>query len=256
VSTQLPLSELPSVTLEQLDERASLLKRTDNKYLVDEEVLRRLLEALRDDHEVLEIDGRREFAYASVYFDTEQLRCFEDHVHSRVPRFKARTRLYRDTGHCVFEVKLKTGDGQTDKRQIEHHAGAIDRLDGHAAQCLAEALEDAGIEPPGREELEPSLTTRFRRFTLAPRSGSERLTCDTGIVLERRGAGRATLRAGVIVIETKSEDGDSPADRALERLGVESTSMSKYRTGIALLVPDAHDPDSPKPAEESFEVER
>jgi VTC domain len=256
VSIESPLAGLPSVSLEQLDERASLLKRTDNKYLIDDDGLLRLLDALAGDHEVLEIDAHRQFAYASVYFDTAQLRCFEDHVQSRVPRFKIRTRLYRDTGHCVFEVKLKTGDGQTDKRQIEHRAGAIDRLGEQAVTCLTEALRDAGIAPPARNELAPSLSTQFTRFTLAPSAGSERLTCDRGIVLERADAGRARLREGMTVVETKSENGNSPADMALQRLGVKPSSMSKYRTGIALLAAEAHDPESPTPAERCFEVER
>jgi hypothetical protein len=58
------------------------------------------------------------------------------------------------------------------------------------------------------------------------------------------------------VIETKSENGDSPADRALEQLQVGSMSLSKYRTGIALLAEGARDPDSPRAAERCFEVRR
>jgi hypothetical protein len=256
VSAAATLASLPGISLDQLDERASLLKRTDTKYVVEHGNLARLLELLAEDHEILEIDGRREFAYESVYFDTGDLRSFREHVEDRTPRFKARTRLYRDTGHCVFEVKLKLDDDRTDKRQIEHQAGSIDRLDDNALDCLCEALEGAGIEPPAREQLEPSLRTIFTRFTLAPAAGAERVTFDARIVLERPGAGRASLRAGMTVIETKSENGDSPADRALEQLQVGSMSLSKYRTGIALLAEGARDPDSPRAAERCFEVRR
>src|SRR5205814_1442908 len=94
-----------------------------------------LLEQLRDDHDVLEIDGRRWFEYRSVYFDTPDLCCFWDHVHGRLPRFKARTRLYRDTGSCVFEVKLKRSDEELDKRQTEHRDGRANR-----------ALEQLGVK--------------------------------------------------------------------------------------------------------------
>jgi hypothetical protein len=38
----------------------------------------------------------------------------------RTPRFKIRTRLYEDTDACMFEVKLKRSDDETDKGQIDY----------------------------------------------------------------------------------------------------------------------------------------
>lgn len=43
------------------------------------------------------------------------------------------------------------------------------------------------------------------------------------------------MREGVILVETKSENGDSPADRVLAELGVEPISLSKYRVGMSLV---------------------
>jgi hypothetical protein len=250
------LDAFPPVTLEQLDERAALLKRTDHKYVVDGETFERLLAKLAADHAVLEIDGRRQFGYQSVYFDTPSLRCFREHVQDRSPRFKARTRLYRDTHRCVFEVKLKLASGETDKRQVEHPFDAPEQLTDQARESVEQALEQCGMEPLS-EPLEPSLRTTFTRATLAPtRAGAERTTCDSGIFLDRLAEkGRARLKEGLVVVEAKSENGDSPADRALQSLGAEPISLSKYRTGIALLVPRAEDPESPRQAERFFEVE-
>lgn len=39
----------------------------------------------------------------------------------------------------------------------------------------------------------------------------------------------------LILIETKSEDGQSPADRELERMSVSTVSLSKYRVGMSLV---------------------
>jgi hypothetical protein len=111
------LARLRGVSLGQLEKRAALLRCVDRKYAVERARFLELLEELRDDHVALEIDGHRCFAYRSVYFDTPDRRCFWDHVHGRVPRFKARTRLYQDTGSCVFELKLKRTDDEMDKRQ-------------------------------------------------------------------------------------------------------------------------------------------
>ncbi len=245
------IGELPCVSLEQLDERASLLRRIDSKYVLDAEAFAELVKRISSDHEVLEIDGRRKFAYQSVYFDTPDLRCFRDHVEDRTPRFKVRTRLYRDTGTCVFEVKLKPAEGETDKRQIPHPSAALDQLDAEAGECLTEALAKEDLEPP-EQPLEPVLRTSFKRITLSPAGGAERTTCDLGIELERSGGASLRLRPGLVVVEAKSEDGDSPTDRILAELQIEQVSFSKYRTGIALLT-DARDPDSPRPAERLFE---
>lgn len=248
------LSELPGISLEELEARAALLRRVDAKYVVDQDVFAELLRRLVSDHEVLEIDGRREFAYQSMYFDTPDLRCFRDHIEDRVPRFKARNRLYRNTGRCVFEVKLKRGGGEMDKRQVPHPADVADELDSDAEGCLREALADADLRAPD-QPLGKSLRTSFSRITLAPVGGGERTTCDRGIVLERPARGRARLRGELLVLESKSEGGESPTDRELAAMGIEPLSLSKYRTGIALLAPEAHDPESRERAERLFEVE-
>jgi hypothetical protein len=207
------------ISLEQLDERAALLKRVDNKYVVARDQLAQLIERLADDHDVLEIDGRRAFGYDTVYFDTDDLRCFRDHNEDVRPRFKARKRCYVDADDCVLEVKVKRADGETDKRQG-------DDLDA--------VLADAGIEPPG--ELKEILRTTFDRVTLAAREGGARMTIDLGVTLATMDGTSVTMREGLALVETKSEDGESPGDRALSELGARPVSLSKYRVGIDALV--------------------
>jgi VTC domain len=221
------------VSLEELDARAALLRRVDNKYAIERDQFDRLLERLRDDHQVLEIDGRRMFSYCSTYFDTPELRCYVDHVEDHQPRFKARTRLYEDSNRCVFEVKLKREDGETDKRQTDYAVDDAERFTDSAEKCLAEALRSIGLEAP--EEMAPTLLTRFHRITVAGREGSERLTCDLGVRLSNPDGGAAEMRDGLILLETKSEQGESPADRVLADLGLEPISLSKYRVGMSLV---------------------
>ena len=227
------VEEFEPVSLDELDERAALLRRVDNKYAVERERFEELLERLRSDHQVLEIDGQRVFGYRSTYFDTPDLRCFTDHVEDRQPRFKARTRLYVDSDSCVFEVKLKRGDGETDKRQTKHPVAEATRLTDSARRCLEDALSDAGLDPPDR--MSATLETRFHRITLAAREGSQRVTCDIGVLVSRPDGDAARLRDGVILVETKSEQGESPADRVLAELGLEPISLSKYRVGMSLV---------------------
>jgi VTC domain len=221
------------VSLPELDERAALLKRVDRKYAVDAARFRELSERLCVDHQILDIDGRRVFRYRSAYFDTPDLRCFWDHVDDRVPRFKARTRTYEDSARCVFEVKLTRAPGETDKRQVDHVLGEARQLTDDAWRCLREALGDAGLECP--DSLSHTLTTSFERLTLAAAGRADRLTCDARICLASPRGQTVTLRDGVVLVETKSEDGDGPADRALANLEVQAISLSKYRVGTSLV---------------------
>lgn len=244
------IEQLPAVSLEELDRRAALLRRTDVKYVIDRPTFEQLTERLSSDVQVLEIDGRRAFAYESVYFDTPGLLCFDDHVANRRPRFKARTRLYRDSDYCTFEVKLKLADGETDKRQTDHDPDAAAELGHEAWGCLRTALDDVDLNVP--DALEPSLRTAFTRVTFLPATEGQRITCDFDVRLERPGNGVATIRDGLVVVETKSEQGDSPADRMLEELGIEAAGLSKYRTGISLLAAGARDPETAQAAAPLF----
>lgn len=223
---------LRPISLEDLDERAALLRRVDVKHVIDFDSLLALLDALAADHDVLEIDGRRMFAYASVYFDTADLRSFREHAGGVEPRFKARTRRYVDTGACRFEVKVKAG-GDTDKRQIEYDPGDAATVTPAAWELLDATLGGRGIEPP--ESIAATLTTEFDRLTLAARDVPARVTIDLGVRLGRLDGGAVSLRPELAIVETKSADGDSPADRALADLGAAQMSLSKYRVGIDML---------------------
>jgi hypothetical protein len=227
------LEQFAAVPLSALEERAALLRRVDRKYAVERDVFLALADRLREDHEVLEIDGRRLFSYRTTYFETPDLRCFTDHVAGRLPRFKARTRLYQDSNECVFEVKLKTAEDQTDKRQVEHPVRDSERLTDAAMRCLREALADVRLEVP--DELDRRLHSAFHRLTLSPKGGSERLTCDLAVRLTSPEQRTVELRPELVLVETKTEDGDSPADRELRRRGIEPISLSKYRVGMSLV---------------------
>lgn len=220
------------IGLEELERGGALLQRVDVKYVVEWPEFVAFCERTRDDHRLLEIDGRRSFQYETVYFDTPELRCYREHVSGVVPRFKARTRLYADSGRCVFEVKLKVGDDETDKRQFAYPPEERDRISPDAERFIAKNLAERDIDPPPR--LEPSLRTAFQRLTLAAEGASDRLTCDLELELSR-GDQRATLLPSLVVLESKSETGESKADTALRAAGAEPTSLSKYRAGIELL---------------------
>ena len=147
---------LEPIGLEALDAAAALRTRVDRKYLLPTADLPDLLDALRDTHAALEIDGRRWFHYDSVYFDTEGLLTARAHVQGRRRRFKCRSRHYVETGRCVFEIKLKGLRGRTLKHQLPIDV-QVRRLGGggslqtgfRPAQPAAEGAVRGGGAPAG-----------------------------------------------------------------------------------------------------------
>lgn len=228
------------VSLQALDERASLQRRVDNKYRVPVERLAQVSDALCGDYEILEIDGERVFQYESTYFDTPALDCFHDHVNDHRPRYKLRTRFYVTTRSCIFEVKVKRDDDETVKRHIEYEPDDRGKLKPTARELISDTLRECSVRPPG-DDPRASLVTRFRRVTLAAVDQPERITVDFGVQLQAPGGDTAAMDEALAIIETKTPDGTGPVDRMLSEEGLDPLSMSKYRLGIGLLIAPEED---------------
>ena len=84
------LANFEPISLEALNGKAAMLERLDNKYIVPAARLLPAFEAFRDIFDVLEIDGKRTFTYATRYFDDEDQRAYRDHQQGRRKRCKVR----------------------------------------------------------------------------------------------------------------------------------------------------------------------
>jgi hypothetical protein len=228
------LESFHAVSLDEMDERAAFQRRVDTKYLLPQDQLAGLATELRSDHGALEAAGTRLSSYESVYFDTPALRSFDDHVEDRLPRFKIRSRLYVDSGTCSFEVKVKQDEDETVKEHLPYEPGDHGTLTDEAREFVDASLRRCAGEQ-GPRDLGPSLTTTFRRATFAARDGHERVTCDLALQLLRPDGAAAALVDDLVLVEVKSEGGRGRCEQLLRAAGVEEVSVSKYRSGIALL---------------------
>jgi hypothetical protein len=227
--------ELDPISLEQLDEQAKLRRRVDSKYVLADELAAATVRNLAAGYRALEIDGRRPFTYESVYFDTPDLRCFRDHVEGARPRFKIRSRYYRETSVCFFEIKVKLDDDETVKRQRPYDHADHGTITPAAWAFLDETLAElAGEEPP--RDLAPTLITLYERFTLAAREGGERATLDVSVNLGSMDGRQVELRDNYVLVETKTGERPGRLDDELRAAGCEPISISKYRFGVGLLL--------------------
>jgi hypothetical protein len=63
------LADFRGITLEELNSRAAMLERVDNKYIVEHAAVHEALRLLQSQFDVLEIAGKRSFLYDTCYFD-------------------------------------------------------------------------------------------------------------------------------------------------------------------------------------------
>ncbi|MFJ8386532.1 polyphosphate polymerase domain-containing protein [Streptomyces sp. NPDC094438] len=228
------------ISLAELNERSSLLTRFDRSYLVPAPTFLRVIGRLTDGQHpggtfrALAIDGRRAFRYHSVYYDTPGLRSFHDHRQGRRLRFKIRERVYEDSGERQFEIKLKGGRGDT----VKHRSaltGTDSPLDAAHQTFLADTLHRAyAIDAP--TSLRPSLTTDYLRTTFV--ADGQRITCDAGLVCVDLRIGRTVRsRAGLVLVETKSAEHLTEADRLLHAHRVRPAVFTKYCGALAVLRP-------------------
>lgn len=223
-------ARLEPITLEGVLAIAELQTRVDRKYLVRPEVFARLLDASGDGLRVLEIDGRRDFRYESVYFDTPDHASYRLAATGRRSKFKVRTRTYVDSGECMLEVKTEGGRGHTRKERMPYAVAHRERLDPTAAEFVAERVR----LPGGVESLAPVLRTRYSRMTLVDPVSGTRVTCDARLECTVPG-GRRTVMDDHVLIEVKSLRGTTEIDRLLWSLGQRPVRISKYCVGLAMV---------------------
>lgn len=214
----------------------ALLSRVDRKYLLPGADAARIVSGLGPGTRVLDIEGRRAFSYASVYFDTPDRLSYRLAAQPRRRRFKLRTRGYLDTGTAFLEMKTKGARGATVKERIPHPADLLDGLTDEGRDYVRESLAAIGLAPGLVDELRPDVTTEYRRTTLLLADGG-RATIDTDLAwFAADGTGIAL--PDHVLVESKSPGRACVIDRALWRAGHRPQGISKFGTGTAALHPE------------------
>lgn len=226
------LRTVPGIDLADLGE-ADLQRRTDVKYLLTVEQLAGLAPALGQSHRVLTVDGLRAFSYRSSYLDTPDLSCFHAHRQGRRLRWKARTRLYADSGRCRFEIKLKTGRGDTDKHALVLTSDRYGTVPEEGVALLKVLLSER-YGAVGPDQLAAGLEVSHRRTTLVGPGRGSRMTIDSDLRFLATDGSRGALNHGTVLIETKSAEGRGSADLLLRAARIRPSSVSKYAVGTAL----------------------
>lgn len=255
------LGQYAPITLDEICSQAALLKRVDRKYMLTAGNAIRLFEHLRHTGaRVLEIDGKRNFHYISDYFDTADFGLYRAAATKRRRRYKVRERFYCDSGEHFLEVKIRDGRGNNVKKRLK--CGQVCPATIHSlrtevdspytfsfngseeGQWIADLLADRNIVAPEAaletvNNLQPCVRTAYTRSTLLLPDGL-RLTCDINVQTSSLMGEHYTTGAEIVqgkipfvILETKSSQRASAADKLLWSWGVRPIKISKYAFAVA-----------------------
>lgn len=221
------------ISLDQLNAKAEMMARIDNKYVVQSDDLLALIPELSAHFDVLDIAQQRAFTYDTRYFDDAKCSAYFEHHQGRRRGFKVRARQYIDAGLCFLEVKVKGRRGQTEKYRMPYDPGALVGLTPEA-EDFAKTTYSRQYDKPFLYDLGPSLDVRYQRITLVAKAGGERMTIDTDLSFQSEDFTVAT-GTRVFIVETKSANGRGLADKLLRAQGERPTKRcSKYCLGMVV----------------------
>ncbi len=214
------------ISLEDMRE-IRLMNRIDTKFVTTVPVLLQLLEMAKDDYWAQEIDGERNLAYQTTYFDTLDYNMYYVHQSGHTNRQKLRFRTYVSSNLQFMEVKTKNNHGRTKKKRMK--VVDTDITDSAKLNFLQEHLR---YNP---DELRPAIANSFNRITLVNKGKTERLTIDTDLQFNNLVTGTKRNMGKLVIVELK-RDGlcYSPVLEMLRQLRVFPHGFSKYCMGSAL----------------------
>jgi hypothetical protein len=198
-----------------------LLNRHDTKYVFHERKLAAILDDLKENYYVLEIDGKRLLSYENQYFDTEDFTFYNKHQRGMLNRTKIRIRKYVESDLSFIEIKKKTNKSRTIKNRI-----ALTAHEDIKSDRVINFIESNSTIKVS--ELSEILLINFQRITLAHKNLEDRCTLD--INLHASWNGKNYNFEHLVIAELKQEKFKHSSDfnLSLKKNKVYSGGFSKY----------------------------
>lgn len=203
-----------------------LMDRTDTKFTFNISQLSDILNLVKEDYRVLEIEGKKMSRYKTLYYDTIDLDLYNRHHSGQLNRYKIRHRTYIESQIGFVEVKFKNNKGRTIKNRVKNFEAPL-TWEGKPKDFLDTTL------PFNPNVLIPTIWVNYTRLTLVNKHSAERLTID--LDLEFIKGDEVVNLSNLVIAEVKQEKRKaSPILSVLKEKHIREGSISKYCMGIAM----------------------
>lgn len=219
------IEQFEGISLKEMDQ-VKLMNRTDRKYWFNEKLLAEILEEVKDNYYILEVEGKRNLPYNTTYYDTPEDRMYTDHHRGKLNRFKIRRRNYSSTNTSFLDIKFKSNKGRTIKQRIP------------SPYALEKFEEEEGVfvdahTPYHTDELSPVLINGFKRLMLVSKKMNERCTIDQELKFISKG--NELQLQHLVIVEVKTEGySASPIITVLNKKRIKASGFSKYCMGRSI----------------------
>ncbi|NCP84736.1 MAG: polyphosphate polymerase domain-containing protein [Bacteroidetes bacterium] len=225
-SVQLDLNPFPTISLSQM-KGVELMRRTDTKYILDENKLNSVLKTIYEKYFILEIQDQRLMTYKSLYFDTDSNDFYHNHHNGKLNRTKIRMRYYVESELTYFEIKQKDSKGKTNKSRLR-----IERIDIDLSKNAKEFV----TKKTGKTyQLYPFLWNHFNRFTLVSKTEKERVTIDLNLSYNFEESAKSFNKLVIIEVKQERFNRNSIIVQELKSQGIQPFGFSKYCLGMLSL---------------------
>jgi hypothetical protein len=220
------LKAFTPISLDEMDS-VKLMNRADTKFIFRSEMLPLLLEQLKNDYFILEVEGARNSKYETIYYDTEDFMFFHHHRRGKANRNKVRLRTYVESDLHFFEIKYKNNKDRTIKKRIKRNEQNV-VISKKANEFLLEKTHLTA------DDLLPRLWANYSRITLVNKHAPERLTIDTNLCYKNETKEKALPE--LVIAEMKQEKKRKSVFSELMRANhISEVSISKYCFGVIFL---------------------
>lgn len=213
-----------AIGLVETNEKAALLDRMDTKYAFRIDMLPSVLDACRENYDILDINGKRLLKYETTYFDTNLLYYYHAHHAGHGNRLKVRIRKYADDGACYLEVKHKNNKGITHKTRAVY----AENLD------ISSQLKDTRFirqQHLIKNNLEQTVLIHYMRITLVSKAGQERVTIDCHINFSNAES-QVSMPEYTVAEVKQAKSGPSHFTQLMKSKNIREGGISKYCLGI------------------------
>jgi hypothetical protein len=220
------LNTFETITLKEMDS-VKLMDRTDTKYVFPLTKLPEILEQVKNDYKVLDVNGHRISRYESLYFDTRNFDLYYNHHRGKTNRFKIRCRKYVESELHFFEVKFKNNKGRTIKDRVKQPS-----IDGFIKDKAENLLNEK--TPLKAADLEAKFWVNYSRITLVNKTSPERVTIDLHLTFKNADQDK-TIHNMVIAEVKQDKAATSSFIRKMKQHHIREGSISKYCFGVISL---------------------
>ncbi|MGQ0828548.1 MAG: polyphosphate polymerase domain-containing protein [Bacteroidota bacterium] len=221
------LNDFTPITLEEMD-AVKLMDRTDTKFVFKRTQLLVVVEELKNNYRILEVNGNRVSRYESLYFDTQNFDLYNNHHRGKLNRFKIRYRNYVESNLSFFEVKFKSNKGRTIKDRVKQKQEINGSIKDKAEALLNEKT------PLRSANLEAKLWINYSRITFVNKNSPERVTID--VELNFKNDTQDQLIHNLVIAEVKQDKATTSAFiKLMKKHHIRQGSISKYCFGVISL---------------------